>query len=74
MTKRRQFSLLPDAPKAPRKKPRVMGHLCDCGAAPNGDEYTAWICGKCGHEWSEVGECRSVTENRRGRPCPECNP
>ncbi len=52
---------------------RVMMHVCDAGAAESGAHIVNFVCGKCGHDagWWEVD---SVTEGKRGMPCPKCNP
>lgn len=55
----------------PRRAPRVMMHVSDAG---NGCEsaIARFRCARCGHEtdWLEV---QTITEGRRGLPCPECN-
>jgi predicted nucleic acid-binding Zn ribbon protein len=44
-------------------------------AGPDNDEYNCRVrfeCPKCGHR-TEWMQCRTVTEAKRGSPCPECN-
>lgn len=64
-------------PKPPRRKPRVLMHVSD-----GGDSSVELRCAKCGHE--ERFSCRpkenrfgdedlTVTEAKRGVPCPKCN-
>lgn len=58
-----------------RQPRRVLMHVIDagggCGDEP-GTHEVVMQCGKCGYEtgWITV---RTVTEGRRGRPCPKCN-
>jgi hypothetical protein len=67
------------APARPRRKARVMMHVIDAGCAPcadmDGDDPLIVIleCGKCGHktDWLPF---RTITEAKRGAPCPNCNP
>lgn len=53
--------------KPPRRKPRVLMRVSDAG-----DGRAQFTCSKCGHvsEWLEVD---TVTEAKRGLPCPNCN-
>lgn len=65
---RKQPDMFPDAP---RRKRRVMMHVVDAGMC--GDtRIVVFECGGCGHrtKWTEA---RTVTEDKRGRPCPNCN-
>lgn len=57
----------------PRRKPRVMMHVVDA-RNPECDENPSvrLMCSKCQHETDWV-EFPTVTEARRGSPCPDCN-
>lgn len=61
-------------PKSKRKPPRVMMALYDAGDGHGDtDGYIACFkCKKCGHkeEWVQM---RTITEGKRGIPCPRCN-
>jgi len=65
----RQPNLFPDAP---RRKRRTMMHVVDAGQWPDGRQIVRLTCSRCGHDtgWEEQ---RTVTQERRGRPCPVCN-
>lgn len=61
-----------------RKKARVMMHVIDAGASDIAYEgfedggIALYKCGKCGHEsvWTPF---RTISEAKRGMPCPKCN-
>lgn len=65
--------------KPPRKKPSKLMHVCDAGnevggaATESKRHVVRFSCSRCGHEtdWMIV---ESVTEGKRGIPCPQCNP
>lgn len=52
----------------PRKPRRVMMHVADAGAY-----MIRFECDKCGHNTGWIVDTKTVTENRRGMPCPNCN-
>lgn len=54
-----------DLPRSPRRK---LMHVSDAGSGLI--EFTCNHCGYC-TDWIE--DTRSVTENKKGRPCPKCN-
>lgn len=54
--------------EAPRRKRRVLMHVIDCGSG-----YISLMCKKCGHETGWIEEVLTITEYKRGLPCPECN-
>jgi len=60
-------------PKMPRKKREWLMHVYDAGDGTDGYEMACCFeCDQCGHkeEWVNV---RTVTEAKRGIPCPKCN-
>ncbi|MEC7118540.1 MAG: hypothetical protein VXW65_01375 [Pseudomonadota bacterium] len=61
--------LFPDL-KPPRAKPRVMAHAEDHGEFPDGRPSHRFVCKKCSFDQWLAG---TVTEGRRGIPCPTCN-
>lgn len=59
--------------RKPRRKPRVLMHVSDAGIFPDGKKCIRFECSKCGYDTGHIYDERSVTENKRGIPCPECN-
>lgn len=55
----------------PRKARRVLMHVVDAGIGEKG-LIVNFVCLRCGHDagWWEV---TSVSEGKRGMPCPICN-
>lgn len=60
----RQLELLE---KLPRRKPRKLMHVCDAG-----DDCAKFHCGHCGYTSAWL-YFETVTEAKRGIPCPQCN-
>lgn len=61
--------------KPPRQKPKKLMHVCDASGGCNEDGSGAMVrmsCKLCGHEtgWLYLP---TVTEAKRGKPCPNCN-
>jgi hypothetical protein len=61
--------------KPPRKAPEKLMHVCDAGGCCDEDGSGAMVrmqCKRCGHEtgWLYLA---TVTEAKRGKPCPVCN-
>lgn len=52
----------------PRSKPQRRMHVADAGQGS-----IRFVCGHCGHDTGWVRDEWTVTENRRGHPCPKCN-
>lgn len=55
--------------KPKRRSPRVLMYVSDAG-----DRYIQFTCFKCGFLDRYHGYIGTVSENKRGRPCPRCNP
>lgn len=55
----------------PRQPRRVLMHVVDAGVAPSGKHIAHFKC-RCGYDgdWWEID---SVSEAKRGLPCPQCN-
>ncbi len=68
--------LFPTAPRFYKKRRGVLGHVIDagngCGGAEPGRNIWARLRCRRGHEW-EVFSGHTVTELKRGIPCPTCN-
>lgn len=56
----------------PRRSPRTMMRVVDAGQSAHG-MVIQFECGKCGHNTGWIKDEKTVSENRRGMPCPECN-
>jgi len=54
--------------QAPRTKRNVLMHVVDAGS-----DMIHLKC-KCGHDTGWIKETLTVTEYKRGVPCPKCNP
>lgn len=55
-------------------KPRVKRmHVVDAGNYPDGRKCIHFVCRRCGHDTGWIVDEWTVSENRRGRPCPTCN-
>lgn len=58
----------------PPPKPRVKRmYVADAGHLPGGTKGIRFECPRCGHDTGWIKDEWSVSENKRGRPCPECN-
>jgi hypothetical protein len=55
----------------PKQTKRKLMHFVDVGEFPDGTSAAHFVCPRFGHDdgWSRV----SMTETRRGIPCPKCN-
>lgn len=56
-----------------RKKPRVMMKVIDAGNGFGDGKVIMFKCFKCGHNTDWIEDTKSVSENKRGMPCPHCN-
>lgn len=56
----------------PRRSPRVMMHVVEAGQGNSG-KVIQFECAKCGYNTGWIIDENSVSENKRGKPCPECN-
>lgn len=60
------------AVKLPRAKPVKRMHVNDAGDDGT-QSVIEFVCGHCGYNSGWVKDEWTVTENRRGHPCPKCN-
>ncbi|MFT9089458.1 MAG: hypothetical protein ABF479_00360 [Gluconacetobacter sp.] len=62
-------------PKAdlPRKKPAKRMYVADAGLTPGGEKIIQFVCRRCGHDTDWLYDRWTITENKRGLPCPNCN-
>lgn len=58
----------------PRHKPLKRMHVADAGHLPGGAPGIRFKCSCCQHDTGWIADEWTVTENRRGHPCPRCNP
>lgn len=59
-------------PDLPRRQRRKLMHVADAGEGPAGP-VIRFAC-RCGFETDWLDDEWSLTQNRRGHPCPKCNP
>lgn len=62
---RRQLTLF-DRPA--RRKPRIVMHIADAGSG-----MIFFRCRRCGHEPGWAKMTGTISANKRGKPCPNCN-
>ena len=55
----------------PRRKRRVMMHVIDAGQ--NTYKVIMFECSKCGYNTDWIRDERTISENKRGMPCPKYN-
>lgn len=65
----RQLELLE---RPPRKRPQKLMHVCDAGDGGEGKPVVQMKCIHCDYQ-SEWLVFDTVTEAKRGLPCPNCN-
>jgi len=58
----------------PRRAPIKRMHVADAGHDPSGTKSIRFECRRCGHDTGYVDDIWTISENRRGHPCPVCNP
>lgn len=58
--------------KPARQKPRKLMHVCDAYGDGPEDNHVRFWCARCEHETDWV-DGLTVTEAKRGIPCPVCN-
>lgn len=54
--------------KLPRRKARVLMHVADAG-----QDMIRFECYVCGHDTGWIPDEITITDAKRGIPCPECN-
>ena len=59
--------------QAPRSLRQVIMHVVDAGHLPTGQCGIVFECGTCGHNTGWIPDTKTVAENKRGMPCPNCN-
>jgi hypothetical protein len=62
-----------DRQSIPRQPRIVRMHVTDAGHGFGG-KAIRFECNKCGHDTGWIADEWTITENRRGLPCPKCNP
>jgi rubrerythrin len=55
--------------RPPRRKPRKLMHVFDYGSG-----MAHFKCEHCGYDDDWTPAAQTVSEDRRGRPCPVCSP
>lgn len=65
---------LPGVPPKARNKRVWRMQVADAGHMPGGAaKGIQFVCPRCGHDTGWIKDCWTITENRRGQPCPRCN-
>lgn len=62
------FGALERAPRTRRM------HVVDAGNFPDGRAAIHFQCSHCGHDEGWTDQAETLTQARRGRRCPRCNP
>jgi hypothetical protein len=57
----------------PRRAPVRRMHVAEAGHLPGGQPGIRFECGRCGYDTGWIYDTETVSENRRGLPCPNCN-
>ena len=57
----------------PRRAPMKRMYVADAGNYISGGKGIKFKCNHCGHNTGWIKDNRSITENKRGLPCPKCN-
>lgn len=52
---------------------RVLMHVFDAGNLAGGSKGIRFRCRACGHDTGWIPDDCTVSQNKRGRPCPTCN-
>jgi hypothetical protein len=52
---------------------RVRMHVADAGHLAGGAKGIRFRCRHCGHDTGWIADEKSVSENKKGLPCPNCN-
>ncbi|KXV70536.1 hypothetical protein AD951_02705 [Acetobacter malorum] len=62
-------------PSLPRRKRVKRMHVADAGHLPGGAQKgIRFVCSHCGYDTGWIQDTRSISDNRKGLPCPACNP
>jgi hypothetical protein len=66
------LDMFSDSGVKPRRTKRIMMHVVEAGQSNSG-KVIQFECSKCFHNTDWIVDDRSVSENKRGKPCPQCN-
>ncbi|WJS87281.1 hypothetical protein [Paracoccus sp. TOH] len=66
--------LLFDKKDLPRRAPLKRMRVEDAGVFPDGKPCIQFVCPHCGYDTDWIYDTWTISENRRGLPCPRCNP
>lgn len=67
-TCRHTIDMFSESGRRPRRSRRIMMHVEDAGVG-----MIRFRCSKCEHDTDWLEDTQSITDNRRGIPCPRCN-
>lgn len=69
-----RYRFLPGLEPSPRERRRVVRmHVADAGHMPGGAKGVRFTCRRCGHDTGWIAGRWTISENKRGQPCPNCN-
>ncbi len=59
--------------KPPRQRHRKLMHVVDAGSGSAEGHHVNFVCGHCGHDdgWAVYDD--TISDLKRGVPCPKCN-
>jgi hypothetical protein len=57
----------------PRRRPVKRMRIEDVGIAPDGRCIIQFVCRHCRYDTGWIIDERTVSESKRGLPCPKCN-
>jgi len=65
----------PDLPgfEKPRQPRLKRMRVADAGHLPGGSKGIRFECPQCGHDTDWIPDAWTISENKRGLPCPKCN-
>ena len=57
----------------PKAAPVKRMRVADAGEMTGGKKGIIFVCSHCGHDTGWIEDLLTISENKRGLPCPRCN-
>ena len=57
----------------PKAAPIKRMRVADAGEMTGGKKGICFVCSRCGHDTGWIEDVWTISENKRGLPCPCCN-